>query len=294
MWARAGLACSAVGRTAVVRRNRAANGGGRQGTRTEVVHARENITARLRTQSVSKRQRYIVFRVWSGSEPGSIVASSLGWSGLGFWFFERTSSSGMLGVLVSSAGAGPGDRAIALAAGLVVADYFGAAHRFRADLFFKWVAVLLQRLHLLTSRVVSEQTLFRSQGAWWDRRGWRGRRGSPRRAGRSPSSMTAAIANALGSSAETSNSRLCVTRVSPTALATPTPRPMPIGASACRTTIDSTSFELRAERHADTDLAALLRDRVRDDAVEPERGEQRGQRGEGADQPRRLLQARTG
>ena len=97
-----------------------------------------------------KVRRYIVLRVWSGSEPGSIVAS-LSWAGLGFWFFERTSSSGCSVVLVSRAGAGSGHGAVALAAGLVVADDFGAAHRFRADLFFKWVAVFLQRLHLLTS-----------------------------------------------------------------------------------------------------------------------------------------------
>ena len=84
------------------------------------------------------------------------------------------------------------------------------------------------------------------------------------------------MANAHGSSADTSNSRLCVTRVS-------ADRAGDADAKADADRRQRVAHDhrqhvvrARAERHADADLAALLRDRVRDDAVQAERGEQRG------------------
>ena len=93
----------------------------------------------------------------------------------------------------------------------------------------------------------------------------------------------AAATNAVGSSADTSNSRLVVTRVSAAAPASPMTRPAAIITMTLRTISAKHVIRARAERHADADLATLLMHRVRDDAVEAERGEQRRHRREDAD-----------
>ncbi len=83
-----------------------------------------------------------------------------------------------------------------------------------------------------------------------------------------------------------------MTRVSPTALATPTPRPMPIGAIAWRTTIDNTSFDRAPSAMRMPISRRCCVTACDDDAVKSKGREHDGQQREGADQPRRFLEAR--
>ena len=91
----------------------------------------------------------------------------------------------------------------------------------------------------------------------------RARRERPRRRGRSRPWRRPAIANATGSSAETSNSRRSVTRVNINGARQADRQSDDNGQHDVTNDQRQDVIRARAERHADADLAALLRDGVR-------------------------------
>ena len=94
----------------------------------------------------------------------------------------------------------------------------------------------------------------------------------------------AASVNVIGSFGVMPTSSVPMSRVSQTAAISPTAVPATPTVRPSRSTITSTEPPGGAERHSQADFMRALRDRIRDDAVDAERGEAECERGEGGDQ----------
>ena len=104
--------------------------------------------------------------------------------------------------------------------------------------------------------------------------------------------MAAATATSVaGSFGSTSKSNVAINRVSASAPARPAAKPEQRQAEALAHDVSHHRAALRAERHADADLPAPLRDHVREETVGADRREQQREPGEPAKQLRQQARA---